>query len=141
MGNYGLLRRLHLAESHVAVANKIWQGEPTGPLGFLPWKTWRSNQLDRSPDGRFLVRMTSDVSDLSTVEYDARVPRGWRYQGRLATHYWRADKAANPMVAVNGRRSYWMSDAPIPGGTAFENFELRMPFKQGQRLWFGVQPE
>lgn len=50
-----------------------------------------------------------------------------------------ADRAVwNPVVAVNGRRQYWMSRASIPGGIAFENFELRLPFEEGQKLWFGI---
>ncbi len=141
MGNYGLLRRLHLADSRVIAADRLWQGEQPGKWGFLAWRTWNSSQIEVAGDGRFLARLASDVLDLSTVKYDPRVAHGWHYRGRLATHYWRAEKNANPVVAVNGRRRYWMSEAPIPGGTAFENFELRMPFEEGQRLWFGIQAD
>ena len=34
--------------------------------------------------------------------------------------------------------TYWMSDRPIPGGIAFENFELREPFRSGQTFGFGI---
>ena len=34
-----------------------------------------------------------------------------------------------------------MSQSRIPGGIAFENFELRIPFKPGRRLWFGVRAD
>jgi hypothetical protein len=33
-----------------------------------------------------------------------------------------------------------MSDAPIPGGIAFENFELVEPFRQGRAFTFAVEP-
>jgi hypothetical protein len=41
-------------------------------------------------------------------------------------------------VAVNGRYTYWRTRQPIPGGIAFENFELRERFHQGQRFVFGL---
>ena len=39
-----------------------------------------------------------------------------------------------------GRRRvrYWRSRHPIPGGIAFENFELRERFHDGQRSVFGI---
>ena len=44
------------------------------------------------------------------------------------------------VVRVNGRQTYWASDAPIPGGVAFENFELEAPFVAGQEFCFGIIP-
>ena len=41
-------------------------------------------------------------------------------------------------VRVNGRATYWGSHAPIPGGVAFENFELIQRFTSGEESWFGV---
>ena len=41
-------------------------------------------------------------------------------------------------VAVNGRYTYWLSRQPIPGGVAFENFELREGFYDGQKFIFGI---
>jgi hypothetical protein len=38
---------------------------------------------------------------------------------------------------VNGRRVYWAGEVPIPGGIAYENFELREDFHPGQEAWFG----
>ena len=40
--------------------------------------------------------------------------------------------------AVNARFMYWMSHNPVPGGLAFENFELVEDFKDGQMFIFGV---
>jgi hypothetical protein len=47
---------------------------------------------------------------------------------------WRAELQA----VVNARYTYWQSRQPIPGGVAFENFELREPFYPGQRFVFGI---
>jgi hypothetical protein len=41
-------------------------------------------------------------------------------------------------VAVNARYTYWQSSRPIPGGVAFENFELRERFYEGQVFIFGI---
>jgi len=41
-------------------------------------------------------------------------------------------------ATVNARYTYWQTRQPIPGGVAFENFELREGFHEGQRFVFGV---
>ena len=38
---------------------------------------------------------------------------------------------------MNGRYTYWASKSPIPGGIAYENFELTEPFQSGQSYIFG----
>jgi hypothetical protein len=54
---------------------------------------------------------------------------------------WRAERPGPDLrVLVNGRRSYWASSSPIPGGTAFENFELGEPYRPGQEYVFTVEP-
>jgi hypothetical protein len=45
------------------------------------------------------------------------------------------------VARVNARKTYWASQAAIPGGVAFENFELEAPFRPGQKLVFGITPE
>ena len=65
----------------------------------------------------------------------------WHYRGLPVTQYWKvpaADVAPDLRVAVNARAEYWMSRQPIPGGPAFENFEMRTRFRQGQTFVFGV---
>jgi hypothetical protein len=71
-------------------------------------------------------------------EYDKSVPPWWRYEGRAATQYWRAPKQAGLVARVNGRRTFWATDAPIPGGVSVENFELEAPIAAGQEFRFGV---
>ena len=39
---------------------------------------------------------------------------------------------------VNGRYTYWRSARLLPGGIAFENFELRERFYDGQKSVFGI---
>ncbi len=55
--------------------------------------------------------------------------------------YWRKSEArlsSSLRCAVNARFKYWMSPTPIPGGLAYENFELVEDFQDGQEFVFGV---
>jgi hypothetical protein len=65
----------------------------------------------------------------------------WYYGGAKVTQYWRKPKGTfrgDVTAAVNGRYVYWRSKQPIPGGIAFENFEMREPFSEGQSVVFGI---
>jgi hypothetical protein len=141
MGNYGLLRRIHLKGDRVVSALDLWRNKRPGRWGFYSWATWPVSDLDRTSDGRYHVELSTDIRDPATIGYDSDVRLHWRYVGKKAIHYWRTENNAKPVAAVNGRTTYWMSQSRIPGGCAFENFELRMPFKPGRRLWFGVRPD
>ena len=141
MGNYGLLRRIHLKDARIVSALDLWKDERLQPMGFFAWRTWPGNELVRTADARYYVQLSTDSPDPSAAEHDANVAPHWRYVGKKAIHYWRTEADAHPHVAVNGRLTYWMSQSPIPGGAAFENFELRIPFEPGRRLWFGVRPD
>ncbi len=69
---------------------------------------------------------------------------GWYYGGRKVTQYWRKPKGTfgeDLQAAVNARCYYWASQLPIPGGPAFENFEIRERFRDGQSQRFGVTPK
>lgn len=139
MANYGQLRQLHLAERTVT-AKELWTtDEALDPLGFMPWHSFPSSEM--TSDGSILfVAASSDMTDPKEVVYADGTAPHWKYQGIPAIHYWKTAKANQPRVAVNGRRTYWMSQSPIPGGSAFENFELAMPFREGLTLQFGVKP-
>ena len=142
MGNYGQLRRLHLKDDAVVHATELWRPDETlDPLGFLPWRSFPTDRLARLPDGRYHVEISTDAKDPVKVRHDPGVKWWWKYEGRKAVHYWRAEADSQPFAAVNGRRTYWKSTARIPGGASFENFELNLPFRPGQRLWFGVRPD
>jgi hypothetical protein len=85
-----------------------------------------------------LAVAAGDEQDPAAAVYDSAVPRSWRYAGKPATQYWQTRAAEGVSVRVNGRTVYWGTTAPIPGGIAFENFELLAPFVSGQEFVFGV---
>jgi hypothetical protein len=141
MGNYARLRRLHLRDTTVQ-AGKIWPDfkskEPWGP-GFAPAKFWSMQDLPVR-DGMVEVRATSNEANPSEASYAPSTPDWWQYRGLPSVQYWKSAAADDVQVRVNGRYVYWGSDKPIPGGVAFENFELHAPFKPGQEFIFGVEP-
>ena len=141
MGNYARLRRLWL-KGQMVDARQLWPDfKPTGPRGggFAPRRRWG---IDRMVvvEGQAVVAATPDEADPARATYDRAVGRGWRYQGRPAVQYWIAKTRKDLAVSVNGRRTYWNSQAPIPAGFSFENFELLAPFESGQEFRFGVTP-
>lgn len=95
-------------------------------------------QLQSTATHGLLVAISTDEIDPS-----ASRPRGkfWYYGGRKVTQYWRKPARTynwDLQVAVNGRYTYWGSRTPIPGGVAFENFEMRERFYNGQQFVFGI---
>jgi len=138
MGNYGRLRRLWL-KGEVVEARKAWADPKLDKLGFTPWRAWERDRLVRR-DGQVIVAATSDEADPAAATYDAAVPKHWRYEGRPGTHYWHGPDVPGIKVRANSRLTYWGGGGPIPGGLAYENFELEAPFVDGQEFWFGVSP-
>lgn len=138
MGNYGRLRRLWL-KGEVADAGRVWPAFEPDRLGFAPWRSWpRERLLKRA--GERIVAATSDEADPASAAYAESIPPHWRYSGRPATHYWATADVPGLVARVNGRSVYWGDHGPIPGGVAYENFELEAPFREGQELRFGVTP-
>jgi hypothetical protein len=138
MGNYARLRKLHLAD-RVVHANDLWPGYEGND--FAPHRRFALSELTRASDGEAIVTATPDEASPQSAEYAEGTRRHWHYQGRLARQSWRVvDPGARLQALVNGRRVYWGSRSPIPGGVSFENFELVAPFKQGGEFWFGVEP-
>jgi hypothetical protein len=139
MGNYARLRRLHLRD-RVAESRVLY--EPFRPVfaGFAPHRQWGLGSL-LIRDGQALVAATPDEPDPAHATYAAGVARHWHYEGAVATQYWRSAARPGLVARVNARRTYWASHAPIPGGVAFENFELEAPFEPGQEFVFGVTTE
>jgi hypothetical protein len=136
MGNYGRLRRLWL-RGEVVDARRLWPDFQPDPLGFAPWRAWQRDRLLKLGDD-VLVAATPDETDLTRAAYDPEVAAHWRYEGKPATHYWRTADVPGVVARVNGRATYWGGNHKIPGGIAFENFELEAPFSEGQESWFGV---
>lgn len=139
MGNYGRLRHLWLS-GEVADSRRVWPEFQPDRLNFAPWRNFPRTRLLQQGDFR-LVAATSDEPDPASAAYEPQVPPHWRYHGRPATHYWRVPDAAGLVARVNGRTTYWGEQGKIPGGIAYENFEVQLPFQAGQELWFGVTPD
>jgi hypothetical protein len=139
MGNYARLRSLWLAD-RVLDARRLWGDSQPDRWGFLPARARRVDAM-LVVDGEAIVAATTDEPDPEGAVYADEVPPWWRYRGRTATQYWRASAREDLVVRVNGRRTYWGTDAAISGGLAYENFELETPFKAGQEFRFGVTPD
>jgi hypothetical protein len=99
------------------------------------------DRLPRAANGDVVVAIANDEADPSAAQPFGR-PHFWDYKGAKVTQYWRkpaAEIVSGLQCAVNARFTYWMGKQPIPGGIAFENFELREPFRSGQSFSFGIK--
>lgn len=134
MGNYARLRQLWLKEGTTS-SLALW---PTyREMDFAPAREFGLKKLWRATDGTVLVAATCDEA----APEKSKAPGHWNYTGKLATQYWRVepDQVSPRLLArVNGRYVYWMSHNPLPGGIAFENMELQLPYREGERYSFGV---
>jgi hypothetical protein len=137
MGNKARTRLLWLKDEVVS-SLKLYP-DYRGP-DFAPHRYFSLERLQHAAAGDILTAVTTDESNPSNVEpFPGR--RHWRYAGAPVTQYWKKPAGTwrkDLQVAVNGRYTYWMSRQPIPGGIAFENFEMRERFEPGQRFIFGI---
>jgi len=138
MGNYARLRTLHLSERTVDAA-ALW---PTfDGSGFTTHACFAIDELIRARNGDVWFVATPDEVDPERATYAPGTFMGWKYNGLVATQTWRREAPRLLMRGcVNARTQYWASQSPIPGGIAFENFELVEPFESGATFWFGVWP-
>lgn len=138
MGNYARLRTLHLA-GRMAQAGALWPAFSGD--GFAQHRWFSLDELIRTPDGGALFVATPDELDPAAADYEPGTPWHWRYTGEAATQYWRQEDPHPQLLGlVNGRTLFWGTQSLIPGGIAFENFELVEPFREGAEFWFGVIP-
>lgn len=137
MGNWARLRRLHLADRIVSPAG-LWPG--FSGTGFTPHGRFPLARLHR--DGAAaIVSASGDEEDPWSVEYSADTARHWHFLGSRAVQTWRVDDPHPDLeTRVNARWSYWASASPIPGGPAYENFEMFEPFRQGAAYRFSIEP-
>ncbi len=137
MGNKARARLLWL-KGEVASSLKLYPEYKDD--GFAPHVVVGLDRLARTAAGDVIAAVTTDETDPAAVTpFPGRAH--WRYAGFPVTQYWRKPAGARRddlHVAVNGRFMYWMSRRPIPGGIAFENFEMRERFHAGQRFVFGI---
>lgn len=135
MGNYSRTRLLYLKDD-VADSRELWPDHRGD--GFTEHMEYALERLFRAADGSVTAFITPSESSLK----DAVMPRGgWAFDGKVATQYWRkypGKPSGDLKVRVNGRTKYWATQADIPGGVSFENFEMVEPFRKGGELWFGV---
>lgn len=137
MGNLARTRFLWLKDE--AVSSLKLYPEHTGE-GFAPHQVYPLDRLTRTAQGDVLVAITTDEDDPASV-YPFPGRQLWHYGGFKVTQYWKKSRGTardDLHVAVNARYSYWQSRRPIPGGVAFENFELRERFQEGQAFIFGI---
>jgi hypothetical protein len=137
MGNKARARLLWLRDG---VENSLQLYPDYRGLEFAPHRFFSLARLHRTGPGEIMAAITTDEAAPAQVEpFPGR--SHWRYAGAPVTQYWKKPAGAwrsDLHLAVNGRFTYWMSRQPIPGGVAFENFEMRERFQQGQRFIFGI---
>lgn len=138
MGNFARLRTLYLSGS-VKRSTELW---PTyRDIHFTEHDLTPVDAMIKDGKGGVYFITEPDESDPVNVTYAPGTRDNWIYYGKKATQYWYVPEPDPEMVGlVNGRYTYWASNSPIPGGVSFENFELKSPFKQGERFVFGVVP-
>jgi len=137
MGNMARARQLWLANELVSSRQLYPDYKGTG---FAPHAVFPLERLRVTPAGDVLVALTTDELDPAAV-FPFPGTRRWYYGGAKVTQYWLKPKGAfrdDLQAVVNARHTYWQSAQPIPGGVAFENFELRERFYDGQCFVFGI---
>ena len=138
MGNYARTRLLWLRDE-VVDSRKLWPDYAGND--FVGTDDFPLNRVRREKDGSLIAAITPNEKDPASAEMP---PGGWPFVGKVATQYWKKYPGAAKLdlrVRVNGRATYWGSHAPIPGGVAFENFEMIQRFTPGEESWFGVTLE
>ncbi|MHA3774458.1 hypothetical protein ACXR0O_23270 [Verrucomicrobiota bacterium sgz303538] len=136
MGNKARMRLLWVKNGPVSSLDLY--SEYRGP-DFTAHTFFPLSRLPRTVGGDVLIAATTDESDPAAAS--AGLPFFWQYRGGKVTQYWRKPAAEvhdDLRCAVNGRYMYWMSHKPLPGGVAYENFELVEAFRDGQQFIFGI---
>jgi hypothetical protein len=150
MGNYSRLRQLYL-DKEIIDSRKLYSGYKG--IDFIEKESYPAGKFLKLKDGSLMAIATSNESfdQLSSWPtdsgYDSK--KGWRYRIPVKlTQYWRKDASGfDPSleVRVNGRAKYWAVASrdlkqyvDIPGGPAFENFELRENYYPGQKFYYGI---
>lgn len=139
MGNYERLRQLWLKD-RIIKSRELYAGYTED--NFIEKENYPRDEMLTYGDGGALVLATTDEENPSSVQVTERP--WWTYRSIKLTQYWRVPSShiePNLRVKVNGRRVYWTSKTAIPGGLAFENFEVRQRYAPGQAFIFGLTPK
>lgn len=150
MGNYARLRQLHLKDE-IIDARILYKGY--NGIDFIEKEAYDSSKLQQSERGDYFAFATTNESleELERWPTDslATVKKSWRYRAPVKlTQYWRKERLMETTqlrTRVNGRAKYWSGGnrdvnnyLAIPGGAAFENFELQERYLSGQKSFFGI---
>lgn len=151
MGNYSRLRMLYLKNKTVD-SRKLFAGY--NDIEFTEKEPYKTTEMLRNKHGDYVVLAESNESfdELSSWPQQAAYMDAWHWRYRpfyKLTQYWRKEAAgadtSSLQVRVNGRAKYWSGGSndktkyiDIPGGPAFENFELRENYYSGQNFYFGI---
>jgi hypothetical protein len=153
MGNYARLRNVYL-ENEVINSNKVYAGYDD--VHFVEKEAYAYSKFAKDKNGDFIVPAETDESfaELASWPQEAAYLErlNWRYRpGYKLTQYWRKEASnVDPSLKLrmNGRAYYWSGGTKdksryirIPGGAAFENFELRENFSPGQKFFYGITRE
>ncbi|MGQ8334919.1 hypothetical protein ACUNWD_00090 [Sunxiuqinia sp. A32] len=138
MGNYARLRTLYLKDKSKS-SFALWPDYKES--NFTPHDiTPVSDMIKDKNGGAYFIAAPNEKSP-QNVQYASDTNNFWKYYGDVATQYWYCpNPGKNLNGLVNGRYAYWASKSPIPGGIAYENFELKEPFRNGARYIFCVTP-
>jgi len=138
MGNYARLRNLYLGKE-VINSGVIWPDYRES--AFTEHESFAVSRMIRDREKRPYFIAAPDEKHPQKADYDASTVNHWKYYGKKATQYWYVPGDESGLEGlVNGRYAYWASTSPIPGGIAYENFELKQGFRNGQTFVFGVTP-
>jgi hypothetical protein len=138
MGNYERLRLLWL-RNRIVDSRELY-ADYTGDA-FIDKENYPRQDMLTYGDGDAIVLATTNEADPASVAV-AATPH-WTYKSIKLTQYWRVPAwhiQPDLRVKVNGRRVYWQSKDPLPGGIAFENFEVRQRYVPDQVFIFGLTP-
>ena len=138
MGNKERLRNLYLKD-RIVKSGELWP-DFTG-TDFAHHKYIPADEFLRSSDGKtcWLIA-TSDEEDPASEPCEGF--SWWAWKGMKATQYWHFPASyKDAECLLNGRLTYFRSSNPLPGGIAYENFEVRSPFHNGDTFCFGITPQ
>jgi len=150
MGNYSRLRLLYLKDK-VIDSRQLFSGYDD--IEFAEKEPYPVGEMLKTRSGDPIVMAESNESFNELASWPQSQPYlarwHWRYRPFYKLmQYWRVDAAgydSSLVVRVNGRAKYWTGGSAdksnyvdIPGGPAFENFELRENYRIGQQFYFGL---
>lgn len=139
MGNQSRCRCLWL-DTAMVYAPMLYAGYHG--TDFVERAPYRLDRLHKTMSGDVVAAISPDEFEPREVwPFDNGA---WRHDGPWMAQFWLKPNGTYDdtlQCRVNGRRTYWAGNTPIPGGIPYENFELQERFRAGQETWFGYCAE